>query len=90
MATTAALRARLHELVDELPDAELAAARRFLEFLGLTEDPVLRALRLTPPDDEPVTDEERAAIAEARAEYERGEAIPWDRLRDELSRRTGT
>jgi len=38
-----------------------------------TEHPVDRALRDAPIDDEPYTDEERAAVADARASIARGE-----------------
>jgi hypothetical protein len=37
------------------------------------EDPVLRALRLAPVDDEPETPAERRAVAKARAAAARGE-----------------
>jgi hypothetical protein len=40
-------------------------------------DPVLRAFLEAPEDDEPVTEEEEAAIAEAEAEIAR-EGIPWE------------
>ena len=50
----------LHLLVDQLDDA---AAREALAYLRSLKVP--RGLRETPIDDEPVTDEERAAIAEA-------------------------
>ena len=42
-----------HRLIDELPESELAAAQRFLHYLGATADPVLRALLEAPVDDEP-------------------------------------
>lgn len=46
-----------HELIDRLPDAQIGTAVRFLEFMLL--DPVARAVTMAPPDDEPVTDEDR-------------------------------
>jgi hypothetical protein len=40
----------LHHLVDELPDAELLAARRYREYLrDVGTDSVLRALTSAPP-----------------------------------------
>jgi hypothetical protein len=38
----------LHRLIDELPESELATAKRFLHYLRATADPVLRALLETP------------------------------------------
>ncbi|MFN0147696.1 MAG: hypothetical protein ACKVT1_14405, partial [Dehalococcoidia bacterium] len=58
-------RAHLHELVDLLPECELASARRLLA--ALPDDTMLRALMAAPGDDEPVTDEERRLLDEARA-----------------------
>ena len=76
-------RAELHELLDSLPDDRLDEARQRLA--ELVDDPVLRALMLAPVDDEPLTDEERASIDEAKAAYRRGEWISDD----ELARRLG-
>jgi hypothetical protein len=70
---------RLHRLIDELPESELHAALRFLEYLrDLDEDPLLLALMQAPEDDEPDTPEERQASDEAWQEYLRGEAHPWE------------
>ena len=61
---------KLHHLIEELPEAELHAALRFLEYLrqtGTDADPVLQALLAAPPDDEPLSEEE---IAESDAAWE--------------------
>ena len=61
---------KLHHLIEELPEAELHAALRFLEYLCQTNtraDPVLQALLAAPPDDEPLSQEE---IAESDAAWE--------------------
>ena len=47
-------------------------------------DPMLQALYSAPLDDEPLTDEERAAIEEARADLARGETEPWEQVRADL------
>ena len=52
----------LHRLVDELPEEELHGAKRYLEYLRNMGDPVLRALREAPIDDEPSSPEERTAL----------------------------
>ena len=52
----------LHELVERLPAHQLLAAQELLE--GLL-DPVSRAIFKAPFDDEPETEAERLAVAEA-------------------------
>ena len=75
----------LHRLVDELPQKELHGAKRFLEYLRNMGDPFLRALSEAPEDDEPTTPEEDEGAEEARQEYLRGEARPWEDVREELA-----
>jgi hypothetical protein len=77
-------REELHRLVDEMPDSEVPAARRFLRFLQLTADPIVRAFVDAPEDDEPLTEAEGAAIRAAEDEIARGETIPWDQVKREL------
>jgi hypothetical protein len=60
-----------HELIERLPTSQIAIAVRFLEFMLL--DPVSRAIATAPADDEPLTDEERQALARSEAWFrERG------------------
>jgi hypothetical protein len=69
-------RAALHTLVDELPDPELQAARRFLEYLRLHGANTLRSvLDAAPLDDEPVTANDLAAMREGLEDMERGEVV---------------
>ena len=75
----------LHRLVDELPKKELPVAKRYLEYLRNMGDPVLRTFMEAPEDDEEETEEETAMIEEARQEYLRGEARPWEEVREELA-----
>ncbi len=75
----------LHRLVDELPKKELPVAKRYLEYLRNMGDPVLRSFMEAPEDDEEETEEEAAMIEEARQEYLRGEARPWEEVREELA-----
>lgn len=72
---------RLHKLVDELPEKEIQAAERYLRSLCGQEHPIVRAMRAAPIDDEPLTDEDRAAIEEGRREIAAGRGIPNDRIR---------
>jgi hypothetical protein len=65
----------LHQLVDELPETEIGRARHVLAALLQAveeEDPVLRALRAAPEDDEAESVEERAAVEEALLEARDG------------------
>jgi len=75
----------LHQIVDELPDWLLPEAARALQPLrAAQDDPVLRALMEAPEDDEPLTEEDIAAIEEGRAEMARGEWIPWEEVKARL------
>ncbi len=58
------------ELDDRLAEAEAALA-------ALT-DPVMLAFLDAPEDDEPLTDADRAAIAEGRADVARGDVVAWE------------
>jgi hypothetical protein len=69
----------LHNLVDELDDAAARKALAYLQDLRLP-----RVLRDAPIDDEPETEEERAAVAEAEAAIARGDVIRDEDLEREL------
>ena len=74
-------RDQMHQFIDLLPDTRLAEVSELLEKLA---DPVLWALATAPEDDEPLTEEDIAALDEGRAALARGEVIPdeevWRRL----------
>jgi hypothetical protein len=79
----------LQLIVARLPDEAIREAEERLALLLRREDdPLLYALANAPLDDEPLTDEDRAAVAEAHAEIERGETITLDELDAHMSRRT--
>lgn len=79
---------KLHRLLDTLPEPAWEEAEQLLEELQQrATDPLLRALAAAPEDDEPETEAEREAIAEARAAVARGEVEPWEHVRTELLRR---
>jgi hypothetical protein len=73
-----------HELIDRLPEAHLTALVGPLESIL---DPVAAALRNAAVDDEPETDDESRAVAEARQWLQRhgGKGIPHE----EAMRRLG-
>jgi hypothetical protein len=53
-----AAREQIHRLVDELPEGELDAAKRYLQYLCDQGDPFVRALTDVPKDDEQTSLEE--------------------------------
>lgn len=68
-------RQQAHQLIDRMPETQLAGLVQFLETIV---DPVATALRNAPFDDEPETDDEKAAITEARTWLQQngGKGIP--------------
>jgi hypothetical protein len=74
----------LHDLVDRIPEDELPAAKRFLEYLAVS--PAYRAF-FAPPDDEPVTDADVTAIARARDEVRAGKVVSHDEILREFGLR---
>ena len=69
----------LHELVDQLDEEAAREALARLQDLRLP-----RVLREAPIDDEPETEEERAAVAEAREALARGDVVRDEDLEREL------
>ena len=76
-----AARDKLHTMLDSIPEERLDAAR---EALAALADPVLLALLNAPEDDEPVTDDDLAAIAEGREDQAHGRTITLDEYRARL------
>ena len=69
----------IHHLVDELDEDTAREALAYLHTLGLPA-----FLRNAPLDDEPETDEDRAAVQEARDELERGEVVSAEEAKRRL------
>jgi hypothetical protein len=68
---------RLHNAVETMTDREASAALRTLA--ETSGDPVAWMLDHAPLDDEPETEEEHSAVAESRANRERGiEPVPLE------------
>lgn len=68
-------RQHAHELIDRMPETQLSGLVQFLETIV---DPVATALRNAPLDDEPETDNEKAAVTEAKTWLKQngGKGIP--------------
>ena len=77
-------REEIHELLDQLPESELEDLHRVVLERLAKHDPVLHALLDAPEDDEPETEEERIAVAEARADFESGNWLPHEEVKRRL------
>lgn len=71
-------REKLHHLVDELEEAELAPTLRLFEMRR--EDPMIEAFANAPEDDEPWTDEDEAAVAESDADFAAGRTLSHEEM----------
>ena len=65
-------------------EGELETVEVFIDFVHERGDPVLRALMNAPIDDEPVTDEERAAVQEGLDAIEAGDVYVLEEVEKEL------
>lgn len=71
---------RLHQVINEMSDGEAEVALRRID--AMREDPLVRFFDAAPVDDEPVTAEEQAAVAEVDADRAAGlDSIPFDEVR---------
>ena len=81
-----AAKEKLLHMIEALPEEEILAVQRFVEFVQhRSEDPVRHALDKAPVDDEPVTDEDAHNLAEAREEMAQGVGVS----EEEMKRRLG-
>jgi hypothetical protein len=73
---TTADKQHAHDLIERLQASQVSTAVRFLEFMML--DPVARAVATAPPDDEPVTDQDRRRFHEGAAWFRKrgGKGVP--------------
>ena len=75
---------RLKDLIDQLPDRELYAVRRFIEFLRDSSDPMLDMLLEAPEEEAQLNEETLAALGEADRDIRSGELVPHEDLKREL------
>jgi hypothetical protein len=71
-----ATKERLHQLIDELPEGDLPAVERVLD------DPLVRALLVTPEGEPPLTAEEIAGILESRRDKAEGRTRRFSNVED--------
>ena len=84
MTSKRPVRETLHRIVDELPDNELRAAKRYMEYLRNMSDPLVRKLAEAPYDDEPLTAEDEAALQEGLADFAAGRVYTAEEVKREL------
>jgi hypothetical protein len=77
MADLAQERQQAHTLLDQLPAEQVAAIRGLLETML---DPLDRKLAAAPIDDEPESEEERRAVAEAMDSLRRNGGVPMEEV----------
>lgn len=84
-----ATREQLRHLIDELPDDELHAAQRYLEFLAeeRAADRFYQMLQSAPLDDEPETPEEATAVAEAYEDIAAGRLVTHEEVLQRLAKK---
>jgi hypothetical protein len=70
-----------HELIDRLPPFQLTAVVGLLEAML---DPVSRAIAEASVDDESETEEERQAVADAKAWFQYHPGIPFEEVVSDL------
>jgi len=74
-------RSHVHSLVDQLPPVQLAALETILQSML---DPLSRKLAGAPFDDEPFTEEDRQAVAEADEWSKHNGRIPMEEVLADL------
>lgn len=78
---------RLQSLVEELAEPEVHAALRFVEYLRReASDPVARALREAPLDDESLTAEDIEELEAGERDRQEGRVVSHQQARRELLR----
>lgn len=75
----------LYRLIDALPEKEIAAAKRFLEFLVIQPDEESwdEFLKNPPIDDEPLTEDDLRDIEEGEKAIAEGKVKSWEQVKRE-------
>ena len=78
-----------HQLIERLQGSQIGAAVSFLEFMLL--DPVARAVATAPPDDEPVSEQDRRRFHDGQAWFRQrgGKGIPMEDVLAEFDLKPG-
>jgi hypothetical protein len=86
---TASDKQHAHELIERLQASQIDTAVRFLEFMLL--DPVARAVVTAPPDDEPLTGQDRRRLQDGQSWFRQrgGKGIPMEDVLAEFDLKPG-
>ncbi len=79
---------QVHELIERLAPNQIIAVRRLLEAML---DPAARTIAAAPPDDEPITDEDRRRFCDGQAWLAQhgGKGIPMEEILAEFGIKAG-
>lgn len=77
-------RGRLYRLVDRLPEAEIQAAERYLQYLAEYGDPLFRTAMAAPEEDEELSARGRRLLDEGREDLAAGRTYTLDEVKREL------
>ena len=77
-------REEVKDLIDCVPTDELLVVKRYVQYVIEMQDPVFRSLMDAPVDDEPLTEEDIAAMKEGEEDIAAGRLIPAKDLYKEL------
>lgn len=75
----------LYRLIDALPEKEIAAAKRFLEFLVIQPDEESwdEFLKNPPINDEPLSEDDLRDIEEGKKAISKGRVKSWEQVKME-------
>lgn len=80
-------REQAHKLLDDLPESEIEPVVKFIASRGERSEKgasFARWLASHPEDDEPLTDEEQAALAESAADIAAGRLVSFEEIKREF------
>ena len=78
-------RDRLYRLIDRLPDTEIQAAVRYLEYLTECSDPLVRIAMAAPEDDEELSERGHRLLDEGRQDLAAGRTYTLDEVKRKLN-----
>lgn len=78
------LKEELHGLIDELAERDLYTAKHFLAYLRNIRDPMMQKLVESAYEDEPLTEEDIAALDEAYEDLKAGRVFTMEEVQREL------
>ena len=84
-----AVKRQIKDLIDGMPPEELLVIKRFIQYVRDMEDPFLRNMAEAPWDDEPLTDEDIAALEEGKEDIKAGRLISHEEIMREFGLRGG-